>query len=318
MNNKYSVSIAMCTYNGEKYIEEQLNSILAQTRKPDELVICDDRSTDNTITIINHFKNEAPFEVRLFQNLTQLGSTKNFEKAVTECTGDLIFFADQDDVWEKEKIQVMEQKFLESPNASIVITDADMVNQDLISLGYSLWESIPFTKEEQNIFQKNSLDVLLKKNVITGATMAVKSESINKTTPFPNKWIHDAWVAMIVASMNDGEIILIDDNMIKYRQHSNNQLGAKKRNLAEQVNEAKKKQTSVNLDFDVVEAFLNENDYKVPTNNLMKIKGKNSHVKLRNNLPSSKIGRLGIVLTNLSGYHKYSNGLKSVLKDIFY
>src|SRR3989339_673267 len=99
-----NISIAMCTYNGEKYIEQQLNSFLTQTILPNELVICDDCSKDKTIEILQEFSKKAKFPVRIYLNEKNLGSTKNFEKAIGLSKGDIIFCSDQDDVWHNQKI----------------------------------------------------------------------------------------------------------------------------------------------------------------------------------------------------------------------
>ena len=96
-----NLSIALATYNGAVYLKEQLESIAAQTRTPDELVISDDQSTDDTLRVIEEFAATAGFPVRLSVNEANLGIAKNFEKAISLCRGDLIFLSDQDDVWHK-------------------------------------------------------------------------------------------------------------------------------------------------------------------------------------------------------------------------
>src|SRR5215217_714545 len=106
MRSKFSV--AMCTYNGARFVAEQLASIAAQTRPPDELVVCDDRSTDATIAYVREFARTAPFPVRIFENEKNVGSTKNFERALELCEGDFIAFGDQDDVWLPEKLRKLE------------------------------------------------------------------------------------------------------------------------------------------------------------------------------------------------------------------
>src|SRR5688572_3171861 len=98
------LSVALCSYNGARFIHDQLSSIARQSRLPDELVICDDRSSDNTIAIIEKFAVDAPFPVRSHVNPTNLGSTKNFELAISRCCGDFIALSDQDDIWHQDKL----------------------------------------------------------------------------------------------------------------------------------------------------------------------------------------------------------------------
>jgi glycosyltransferase involved in cell wall biosynthesis len=105
----------MCTYNGSRHLKSQLDSISAQTRLPSELVICDDASSDDTVPIIEQFAASVPFRVRLDVNAQNLGSTKNFEKAIQKCKGDLIALSDQDDVWLPRKLEVLEAEFQSKP-----------------------------------------------------------------------------------------------------------------------------------------------------------------------------------------------------------
>src|SRR4029077_8380451 len=115
--NKPRLSIAMCTYNGARFLPEQLESIAAQTRLPDELVVCDDGSADESAEIVRNFGKNAPFPVRLELNEKNLGATKNFEKAIGLCQGDLISLADQDDVWKPQKLSKLWLVFQENPGA---------------------------------------------------------------------------------------------------------------------------------------------------------------------------------------------------------
>jgi glycosyltransferase involved in cell wall biosynthesis len=103
--DKQRLSVALCTYNGTQYLQEQLDSIAAQTKLPDELVICDDRSSDNTVEIIKLFSSKVSFPVHLHINEINLRTIKNFEKAISLCTGDIIVLSDQDDVWKPCKTE---------------------------------------------------------------------------------------------------------------------------------------------------------------------------------------------------------------------
>ena len=124
------ISIALATYNGTRYLREQLDSFVAQSRPPDELVITDDNSTDDTISIIKSFASQAPFEIRYSVNEKNIGYTANFERAIQQCTGDLIFLSDQDDIWLPEKIARIEAEFEQNPAALLIMCDALLVYAD--------------------------------------------------------------------------------------------------------------------------------------------------------------------------------------------
>lgn len=128
------VSVVMATYNGARYLPEQLDSLARQTRLPDELVVSDDHSTDNTWEILSAFSQDAPFPVRLRENGGQKGYVDNFLSALAEAQGDLLFLSDQDDVWLKDKISVITQS-MEEADASLAVHTARVVDQDLNPLG---------------------------------------------------------------------------------------------------------------------------------------------------------------------------------------
>src|ERR1700688_2975817 len=116
MTDTKRLSIAMCTCNGVAYLRQQLDSIAGQSRLPNELVVCDDHSTDSSVPIIEQYATTVAFPVRLHVNGQRLGVTKNFEKAISLCKGDLIALADQDDVWFAEKLARLEARFANTPH----------------------------------------------------------------------------------------------------------------------------------------------------------------------------------------------------------
>ena len=126
------ISIVMTVYNGEKYLNEQIDSFLNQTLLPDEIIIADDCSSDKTLEIIEKYKKNYPEKIKIFKNKYNLGFTKNFEKAISKSSGDLIFLSDQDDVWYRNKIQTVVKKFNTNPNIDLIIHDADLVNESII------------------------------------------------------------------------------------------------------------------------------------------------------------------------------------------
>src|SRR5215510_9347897 len=150
---KHKVSIALCTYNGAKYLPQLLDSYLAQSRLPDEVVVCDDRSQDETVAILDGFAARAPFSMRLLVNDQNIGSTKNFEKAISLCSGDIIFLSDQDDVWAPSKIEEMVRAFDADQAIGMVVSNAELVDETLRPLGVTLFDR-GYTDEEKKLIAK--------------------------------------------------------------------------------------------------------------------------------------------------------------------
>ena len=136
------ISIALATYNGAKYLHQQLNSFVEQTRQPDELVVCDDCSTDTTLDILNDFIQMAPFVVRVQINTTNIGHTRNFEQALSLSSGDLIFLSDQDDVWDIKKISIISDCFINNSEIDVVINDAYYTDEKLNHSGVTVLQKV--------------------------------------------------------------------------------------------------------------------------------------------------------------------------------
>ena len=139
--NPMKLSIALATCNGQHFLRDQLNSFLSQTRRPDELVVCDDRSDDQTPGILTEFCELAPFPVRILQNEHRLGIIKNFEQAVGLCGGDVIFLSDQDDSWAPEKLARHEAVYLSQSDVGLVFSNGEGVDEALAPLGYTLYDA---------------------------------------------------------------------------------------------------------------------------------------------------------------------------------
>src|SRR5215210_4863730 len=156
------VSVAMGTYNGAAHIRQQLDSIATQTRLPDELVVSDDNSRDRTLDEARTFAQTAPFTVHVFANDRTLGSRKNFERAISLCSGDLIACCDQDDIWLPDKLRAGQSVLESAPGTGLVFTDAHMVDETLRPLGYRLWESARFGRRQQRMLRNGrALNLLL-------------------------------------------------------------------------------------------------------------------------------------------------------------
>lgn len=220
-----ALSVAICTHNGARYLREQLNSIISQSRLPEELVICDDRSGDETLDIINAFAAQAPFAVRVFANPEQLGLVKNFEKAIELCRGEIIALADQDDVWQPEKLQRLEQALLSAPDVGLVFSDAEVVDEHLKPLGSRLWDFWFTPQKRRSVRNGAAVGAMLRGNFVTGATMAFKAKFKETILPIPTgtPLIHDGWIALVIAVLAD--LAFVDERLILYRQHRQQFIG---------------------------------------------------------------------------------------------
>jgi glycosyltransferase involved in cell wall biosynthesis len=234
----HRISVALCTFDGGRYLEPQLDSLPAQTRRPDELVVCDDGSTDGTLDILARFAQRAPFPVRIERNPTRLGSTKNFEKAIGLCTGDLIATCDQDDVWLPDKLALCEAAIDAEPGRGLVFTDSEVVDDELRPLGHTMWDAIRFGHlARRRVRQGRAFDVLLRQWVVTGATMMFRARYRPVVLPIPDQWVHDGWIAFIIGAL--APIGAVERPTLKYRQHSAQQIGGKKLGLRDLYRKAR-------------------------------------------------------------------------------
>jgi glycosyltransferase involved in cell wall biosynthesis len=144
-----TISVAMCTCNGEVYLREQLESILAQTEPPNELIVCDDASTDGTVALLESFKKASPFPVTIIVNKNRVGVCKNFENAIGHCSGEIIFLADQDDIWLPAKLETVMATFERNPLCGYVFSNAELIDEQGNGIGRDLWTSISFDKRKQ-------------------------------------------------------------------------------------------------------------------------------------------------------------------------
>lgn len=224
------ISVALCTYNGEKHIEEQLTSILEQTQLPDEIVICDDSSTDDTVSVIRSTLERYAGKLILITNHQNIGYKKNFVQAMSLCSGDIIFLSDQDDVWEKNKIALLKRTFQDNPRAILVFHDAKLVDDQLKLLYNSFWKMLKF---DPKIFFRYDYDILLERNVIQGSACAFRKKLFYKALPFPRETIHDEWLALVAIA--EGEIIPIAQPLMKYRQSDNNLIGERSISIANKI-----------------------------------------------------------------------------------
>lgn len=220
------ISVALCTYNGERYIREQLESILNQTMKVDEIVVCDDGSEDHTVEIIEELRCKTNVPILLSQNTVNIGFRENFIKALYKCEGDLVFLSDQDDIWLPNKVETIVSWFEGNSDRSVVFTDATLINECGDRVTGTIWERYGFDKKKRKYFDHGfGLDIWAWCNRATGATMAIKKNILNVIDwNIGDGVFHDKTIAL--QALLSKELGYIEKPLLYYRIHDCQACGA--------------------------------------------------------------------------------------------
>lgn len=229
--SEMTIDILLATYNGDKYLDAQLKSVLDQTYKHWKLIVRDDGSKDKTLKILQHYANKFPDKIKIIlDNDNNIGACQNFAKLLNHSNSEYIMFCDQDDIWLPDKIKITLDKMIEVekkiPDKPILIhTDLNIVDENLNHLSNSMWKY-------QNLdlsFEKNIYKIAIH-NVVTGCTVMINKAAKNCSCPIPQKALmHDWWIAINVCKY--GIIDHVPQSTILYRQHSDNKYGAIRKNL---------------------------------------------------------------------------------------
>jgi glycosyltransferase involved in cell wall biosynthesis len=209
MENLPLISIALCTYNGSEFLREQLDSVLGQHYSNWEMVVVDDCSSDSTRDILQEYA-ERDARISLHHNAQNLGYNKNFEKALGLCRSELIAVCDQDDIWDPEKL---EKQVRLIGNHKLVYHDSEFVD----SSGQSMNRRI---SDKLNFYRGSEPEVFLYLNCVSGHSILLKKEVLQKSLPFPEGFHYDQWLAFNAACL--GTIDFVPEPLVKYRQHASN------------------------------------------------------------------------------------------------
>lgn len=311
-----NVSVAMAAYNGAAYLAEQLESIARQDVPPDELVLVDDGSRDATIEIARDFAARAPFPVRIEVNPANLGTRGNFARAISLCRGRWIFLADQDDRWREDKIRRTLAALGSRPG--MALSNAALVDEHGEPLGRTLWDAVGFSRGEQREASKGLWPVLLRKNVVTGATLAFHSDYRALVLPIPDDWMHDAWIGLLIACV--APATAIDEPLIAYRQHPRQQIGARSVGALERWRSGEQRAAE---DYHrVARQFLAARQRLAgsPCEDgiLAALEEKAAHAQVRYRIHAGDRPRLPAVFTELvrGRYRRYSLGWRSLARDV--
>ena len=252
------VSVVICTYNGEKYLKEQLKSIMNQTYKKLEIIINDDCSSDNTLEVVKSLQKEDA-RIKIYKNKINLGFNKNFETTLQYTTGELIALCDQDDIWMLDKIEQL-YNLLIRENASLVYSNSQLVDANGNDLGIDLFKQLhvnPISVDTQLGF--------LFDNCIAGHTILFKKILLQRIYPIPEIIFFDRWIGFVASYF--GNIAVFNEPLVYYRQHSDNVTdvlrGKKKKKTMKMRIEKREKAFELKVEqFDAFLSFFRKNNIK--------------------------------------------------------
>ena len=332
---RLGVSVALCTYNGDRYLQQQLDSIAAQSRLPDELVVCDDGSTDATLKILSEFAETAPFPIHLHEaGSAPLGPGQNFGRAIGACDGDVIVLCDQDDAWAANRLERVETTFAAQPGLALFFSDADLIDERSRSHQRRLWEALGITPGMYRRFSEgdevNRVQMMCNGNLVTGATIAMRAEARELVLPVPEGWIHDAWIGLLLSASAD--VRMSPERTIRYRLHPGQQIGIGVTTLSPLEHLRRRAQLIRRMtkrerpEFRAVARRLTEAEqrlrerrsdrWRVPSKVLTVLSDRAEHFDARGQMDVVD-RRWPLVERELAGgrYRRYSNGWLSVAKD---
>ena len=306
------ISIALCTYNGSKYLAEQLESLKNQTVKADEVIVCDDCSTDKTLEILKKYKDIL--NIKIFINEISLGVTKNFEKAISLCSGDIIFLCDQDDTWESAKIEKMISVFSDE-KIGLVFCDGNLIDEkSKIINKFSLWSGFGINKNHKQNF---SVYILFNKNIFTGMAMAFRSNLKECILPISKNTFHDEWIGFICSYKS--KVFFLEEKLVNYRIHKEQKIGIIYiKSLYEQYKYAREyKISDIEKEFNKITDYINRfQKLNADKDFITKLKNKEKFFQYR--ATKSKFRFIILLWQFVIGkYNLYTNGkFKSFIRDV--
>lgn len=323
MRRATRVSVALCTRDGGEFVGEQLASILSQTEPVAQIVLSDDDSSDDTVAIVERAVAAAPAasrpELLVLRNDVPLGVAANFEQAARACTGELIAFCDQDDVWHSQKIRTLVGAF-DDAAVLLAFSDARLVDAAGAPLGSTMFGSLRVSARERRLLAEGrAFEALLGRNLVTGATTMISRRLLDVAVPFPGTWVHDEWLAAIAAAT--GRLVAVDQPLIDYRQHGSNEIGAVQAGVAATVTRAlrplSEQLARVVPRAESLVAALEHLDELHP-GALDAAQGKLAFERARSRFPHVRVARVPRVLAAVvcGDYRRYGRGLPDAARDL--
>lgn len=316
-------SVVICTCNGASYVVEQFQSILGQSRIPDEIILGDDASTDETWSLVQAFVAQARsrgIAISATRNAERLGYVGNFSRALSRVSGQVVFLCDQDDAWHPDKIATMLGDFERDDGLTFLHSDARLVDREGNDLGYGLFDALEVTRRERTgIRQGDAFAVYLRRNLATGAASAFRSSLLELALPLPPDWVHDAWLATLAAA--SGRLAVIDDALVDYRQHGANQIGIARRTAKRRLSDMfRSRSEAIRKDAERMDVLINRlRAGNVPVARIALAEAMRAHLRVRLVLSARPlVSRLPSVAREwVSGrYARFGTGARSAIRDL--
>lgn len=219
-----TVSIALCTFNGELFIREQLTSLARQTRPPDEIMVGDDGSSDATCEIVEAVAREFSLSCDLVRNPVRLGYSANFDQTASRCSGDFVFFCDQDDVWWPEKIERHLAEFERAPDTLMVASDSANTDAHLVPTGTSHLRNQRFNRGHARRLARDPFRVHVGLRAVPGHAISVRREVVATALPTPEHWSYDTWIALWASAC--GPVVVLCEPLTWHRKHNRQTSGS--------------------------------------------------------------------------------------------
>ena len=316
------ISVVVCTYNGEKFLAAQLQSILDQTHPPDDIIVSDDGSSDSTLDIVGEFCSRDSGAKKpqwtVQSRKKPLGVAGNFASALTKARGEFVALADQDDVWEPTRLEQGLAQFRN--DALLVHCDATLIDEAGQPTS-SLMSALRLTSgERRSLLAGNALDALLRRNLVTGATSMIRASLLQQALPIPEGWVHDEWLGLVAAVQ--GGVVFWEESQIRYRQHGSNEIGAAKTDL----DEATRRLRETRSDFfsrkllrnSGIRRVLERDPIWLSAEARAKLAAKLDFDHWRSQLPAQRWGRVLPVLMRWAqgDYGRFARGYLDVIRDL--
>lgn len=316
--DRLRTGVALCTYNGAAYVHEQIASILRQTHQVDRIVVSDDGSRDDTLARAAEALEGCGADWTLMPE-GRLGITQNFARAVAACGTDIVFLCDQDDVWLPHKVQTVLGVFERDPQALLVFSDARLVDGQLQDLGRSQFEMVRMNQQLFTALEgPQSFETLLRRNVVTGATVAFRRTLLDDALPFVDGWLHDEWLAIIAAAR--GGLRGVPEPLVLYRQHGRNQCGMRPESLGEQLAGAARTSgpATGSRRLGTLTERLQARALGGASSRLAWVEDAQRFALWRSSLPAARWERALPIAAKLAAGHyaRHADGLRSAAKDI--